>query len=88
MSGGLTQAELSRLNQSIETFVYCVLDAQVNVRSSILEDGSRAKEAQSEFLVLLEDAIRQLDLAKCVQRYQLAIDKAKVRLDLAAAPGA
>lgn len=88
MSGGLTQAGLSRLNQSIETFVYCVLDAQFNVRSSILEDGGRAKEAQSEFLVLLEDAIRQPDLVKCVQRYQLAIDEAKVRLDLAAAPGA
>ena len=44
---GLTQAGLSRLNQSIEAFVYCVLGAQVNVRSSILGDGGRAKEAQS-----------------------------------------
>ena len=32
----LTQAGLSRINQSIETFVYCILSAQVNVRSSIL----------------------------------------------------
>ena len=37
---------------------------------------------------LLEDAIRQPDLAKRVQRCQLAVDKAKVRLDLAATPGA
>ena len=36
---GLTQAGLSRINQSIEAFVYCILGAQVNVRSSIL--GSR-----------------------------------------------
>ena len=42
---GLTQAGLSRINQSIEAFVYCVLGAQVNVRSSILGDGGRAKEA-------------------------------------------
>ena len=56
---GLTQAGLSRINQSIEAFVYCVLGAQVNVRSSILGDGGRAKEAQTEFLVLLEEAIRQ-----------------------------
>ena len=61
---GLTQAGLSRINQSIEAFVYCVLGAQVNVRSSILGSGGRAKEAQSEFLVLVEDAIRQPDLAK------------------------
>ena len=84
---GLTQAGLSRLNQSIEAFVYYVLGAQVNVRSSILGDGGRAKEAQTEFLVLLEEAIRQPNLSKSVQRYQLAVDEAKVRLNLAVAPG-
>ena len=68
--------------------MYCVLGAQVNVRSSILGEGGRAKEAQSEFLVLLQDAISQPDLARSMQRYQLAVDEAKVRLDLAAAPGA
>ena len=56
-------AGLSRIKQSIEAFVYCILGAQVNVRSSILEVGGRAKEAQTEFLTLLmEDAIRQPDL--------------------------
>jgi len=58
----------------------------VNVRSSILGSGGRAKEAQSEFLVLVEDAIRQPDLAESVQSYQLAVDQAKVRLNLAVAP--
>ena len=85
---GLTQAGLSRINQSIEAFVYCVLDSQVNVRSSIVGSGGRANKAQSEFLVLVEDAIRQADLAKSVQRYQLAVDEAKVRLNLAVCPGA
>ena len=85
---GLTQAGLSRINQSIEAFVYCVLGSQVNVRSSIIGTGGRAKEAQSEFLVLVEDSIRQPDLAKSVQRYQLAVDEAKVRLNLAVCPGA
>ena len=84
---GLTQAGLSRLNQSIEAFVYCVLGAQVNVRSSILGDGGRAKEAQTEFLVLLEESVRQPNLSKSVQCYQLAVDEAKVRLTLAVAPG-
>ena len=60
----------------------------MNVRSSILGEGGRAKEAQTEFLTLMEDAIRQPDLAKSVQRYQLAIDQAKVRLNLAVCPGA
>ena len=85
-ASGLTQAGLSRINQSMEAFVYCILGAQINVRSSILGAGSRAKEAQSEFLVLMEDAIRQPNLAQSVQRYQLAVDQAKVRLNLAVAP--
>ena len=82
-TSGLTQAGLARINQSIEAFVYCILGAQVNVRSSIIGAGGRAKEAQTEFLTLMEDAIRQPDLAKSVQRYQLAVDEAKVRLNLA-----
>ena len=84
----MTQAGLSRINQSIEAYVYCILGSQVNVRSSILGEGGRAKEAQTEFLKLMEDAIRQPDLAKSVQRYQLAVDQAKVRLNLAVCPGA
>ena len=64
------------------------MGVQVNVRSSILGEGGRAKEAQTEFLILMEDAIRQTDLAKSVQRYQLAVDEAKVRLNLAVCPGA
>ena len=68
-AAGLTQAGLSRINQSIEAFVYCILGARVNVRSSILGEGGRAKEAQTEFLTLMEDAIRQTDLVTSVQRY-------------------
>ena len=64
------------------------MGAQVNVRSSILGEGRRAKEAQTEFLTLMEDTIRQSDLAKSVQRYQLAVDEAEVRLNLAVCPGA
>ena len=85
---GLTHAGLSRINQLKEAFVYCVLGSQVNVRSSILGSGGRAKEAQSEFLVLVEDAIRQPDLAKSVQRYKLAVYEATVRLNLGLCPGA
>jgi len=36
----------------------------------------------------MEDAIRQPDLAQSVQRYQLAVDEAKVWLNLAVCPGA
>ena len=87
-AAGFTQGGLSQINQSIEAFVYCILGAQVNVRSSILGEGGRAKEAQTEFLTLMEDAIRQTDLPKSVQRYQPAVDEAKVRLRIALCHGA
>ena len=74
------QASLARMNQSIEAFVYCILRAQVNARRSILGSGGQAKETQREFIVLLEDAIWQPDIAKSVARYQLIVDEAKVRL--------
>ena len=43
----------------------------------ILGDSGSAKEAQTEFLVLLEESIRQPNLSKSVQRYQFAVDEAK-----------
>jgi len=83
---GLTKAGLARINESIEALVYCILGAQVNVRSGIIGEGGRGKQAQTEFLTLMESAITQPDLAKSVQRYQLAVDEAKARLNLAVAP--
>lgn len=62
-SQSLTQAGMARLNQSIEAFVYCIFDALVNVRSSILGSSGSAMEAQHEFLVLVEDVIRKADVS-------------------------
>ena len=87
VSNGLTKAGQARLNQSIEALVYCVLGAQVNVRSGILGNTGSAQEVRQEFLVLLEDAIKQPDISKSVQRFQLAVQEAKVKLDLAVSPG-
>jgi len=86
-SKGLTRAGLSRLNQSIEAYVYCILGSQVNTRSSIYGDGGSAVETQKVFLQLFESSIIETDISKSIQRYQLAIQEAKVKLDLAISPG-
>ena len=78
---------MSRINQSIEAFCYSILGAQVNVRSSIAGSQGSSIETQREFLSLVEDAIRNPDISKSVQRFQLAIESAKVRLDPAISPG-
>ena len=71
-------------NRSTEAFFYCALGAQVNVRSSILGALKGAKEGQREFLILMEDFIRQSDILRSVQ---LAIVETKIRLDLAISIG-
>ena len=87
ISPGLTSAGLSRINQSIESFCFSILGSQVNLRSSITGSQGSSIETQREFLSLVEDAIRNPDISKSVQRLQLAIESAKVRLDLAISPG-
>ena len=87
VSHGLTSAGLSRINQSIESFCYAILGSQVDVRSSISGSQGSAIETQRQFLSMVEDAIRNPNISKSVQRFQLAIESAKVRLDLAISPG-
>ena len=87
VSHGLTSAGLSRINQSIESFCYAILGSQVDVRSSIAGSQDSAIETQRQFLSMVENAIRNPDISKSVQRFQLAIESAKVRLDLAINPG-
>ena len=84
---GLTRRGMGRINRSLEAFVYCVLGAQVNIRSGIVGDSGGAVEAQQEMLKLFESAVIEENLATSVQRYQLAVQEAKLRLDLAIAPG-
>ena len=78
--GGLTRAGLGRLNRSLEAFVYCVLGAQVNVRTSIVGNGGSAVEAQQEFLTLFRGSVIEEDISKSVQRYQLAVQEASYEL--------
>ena len=78
---------LGRINRSIEAFVYCILGAQVNTRSPIVSAHGASQETQQEFLTLFESAVIENDISKSVQRYQLAVQQSKVRLDYALSPG-
>ena len=71
----------------MEAFVYCVLGSQVNIRSSIVGNSGGAVETQQEMLKLFESSVIEEDLSTSVQRYQLAVQEAKLCLNLAIAPG-
>ena len=84
---GLTRKGMGRINRSLEAFVYCVLGLQVNIHSSIAGNSGGAVETQQEMLKLFESSVIDEDLSTSVQRYQLAVQEAKLRLDFAIAPG-
>ena len=59
--GDVSRVSLSS-ERNREAFTWCIFGAQVNVCSNILGDSKRVKEGQTEFLTLLEDSRRNLDL--------------------------
>ena len=63
-SSGLTPRGLGRINRSIEAFGYCILGAQANTRSSIIGSTGTAINTQTDFLALVDDAIRNSDRFK------------------------
>ena len=83
---GITKTGMGRLNRSVEAFVYCIVGAEVNIRSSIVDSGGGGQETQQEMLKLFEEAIIEEDIAKSVQQYQLVIQEAKLQLNFAIAP--
>ena len=86
-SYGLTMAGKGRLNRSIEAFAYCVLGAQVNMRSSITGQSGSAQEVKQEIINLFEKAIIEEELSVSAQRYQTAIQSSRAKLEFALAPG-
>ena len=86
-TSGLTLNGLGRINRSIEAFRYCILGAQANTRSSILGNLGTARNTQTDFLVLIEDALRTLNVSSEPVKYQDAIQATKVRLNFAVGRG-
>ena len=63
------------------------MGAQANTRSSILGRLGTARNTQTDFLVLVDDAMRTLTVSNEPVKYQDAIEATKVRLNLAVARG-
>jgi hypothetical protein len=78
---GFTRAGVSRLNDSIRTFVWAILGAQSQARSTILGSG-RAFDAQKQFLANVEDVINsEVDLPSSIKRYQDTLKYARSKVD-------
>ena len=81
-ASGLTPNGLGRINRSIKAFGYCILGAQGNTRSSIIGATGTAINTQTDFLVLVDDAIRNLTVSSEPVKYQNAIEATKSAVEL------
>ena len=76
-SDGLTEPGVGRLNDSIRSYVWAILSAQVLTRSGILGTGA-AVYARKHFLVLVENVIKSpVDIPSAIMRYQEAMQHAR-----------
>ena len=53
----------------------------------ITGNSGSAVEVRREFLALLEDSIRKPNISTSIERFQLAVQGARAKLDLAISPG-
>jgi len=85
-SEGLTRPGLERINDSVQTYVWCLLGAQAQTRSSII--GGTGFDAQKQFLANLEDSINSaVDLPSSIKHYQDVLHYARSKVDFAIGHG-
>ena len=78
---GFSQAGIPRINDSIRTYVWSILGAQFETRSSLLGSG-RAFDAQKQFLANVEDAINSaVNIPSSIDRYQSTLQYARSKVD-------
>ena len=82
-SQGFTWAGVERLNDSIRTYVWALLGAQVQMRTGIL-GTSTAFDAQKQFVANVEDAMSSpADLPSATQHYQDVLTYARTEVNYA-----
>ena len=86
-SNGLTPLGLKLLQQSIESYVYCVLGAQAQTRWSIVGKGAKSLQTQDVFHKLFKDTIAQDDVSVYISNIRRAIKDTNVVLNMAISPG-
>ena len=80
-SHGFTHAGVERINDSIRTYVWAVLDSQAQTQCNILGTGM-VFDAQKQFLANVGDAISSpLDLPSAIRHYQDILHYARSELN-------
>ena len=86
-SNGLTKTGQLLFQQSVESYVYCVLGAQAKTRWPIVGRGAMSMQTQEVFRKLVADTIIQDDQTVAVTNMRKAIKDTNVVLNTAISPG-
>ena len=86
-SNGLTKTGQLLFQESIESFVYCVLGAQADTRWSIVGRGAMSLQTQEVFKKLVNDTIIQSDHTVTISNMRKAIKDTNVVLNMVISPG-
>ena len=87
ISNGLTRPGVERLDDSIQTYVWAVLTAQVQIRTGILGTGA-AFRAQTQFQKNVETAITSpVDAQAEITRYQDVVQNARSEINFSFGEG-
>ena len=85
---GFTRAGIKRINDAITAYIYCILEAQVKARTSIIGQFGTSPNAQKQFIKNVEDAIiTNLSIPDSIEQYQNAINNSHSKLDFAIESG-
>ena len=86
-SNGLTKTGQLLLQESIESFVYCVLGSQANTRWPIVGRSAMSLQTQEVFKKLVDDTIIQSDHTVTISNMRKAITDTNVVLNMVISPG-
>ena len=86
ISNGSTQIGFQYLNQSIESYLYCILDSQVKTKQSEVSSRESGFETQEQFRKLFEDSVINYDVSTWIINVNRSISDCNARLNLALNP--
>ena len=86
-SDGLTKVGQKLFQLAVESYVYCVLDAQAQTRWPIVGQGAKSLQTQEIFHRLVKDTITQDNPVKAISDMRTAIKSTNVVLNMAITPG-
>ena len=86
-SNGLTKIGQLLFQESIESFVYCLLGAQADTRWPIVGRGAMSLQTQEVFKKLVNDTVIQSDHTITISNMRKAIKDTNVVLNMVISPG-